>query len=391
VRVAIFTDNDFRKVNGVTTTLAAVLRHAPPSCALRVYTADDEGAERSDYVSLPSHGIPIPFYREMKVYLPRVSEYRARLIEDRVDLVHLTTPGPVGLVGMRLARELGLPLVGTFHTDLAAYARMLSGWRVCGTLMRRFMRWPYGRCARVLVPSEATRQLLLEAGAEADRVAIWSRGVDAEAFAPVRRSEALRRSWQVSAGRPAILYVGRVSREKGLEALPEISAQLEQRGLPHRLVVAGGGPLLSTLRRQLPTAVFTGSLDREAVATVFASADMFLFPSRTDTAGNVVLEAQASGLPVLVSDAGGPREHMVDGRTGFVVSGQEPSAWVDVLERLLRDEVGRTRMARQARQYAAARSWESALEPLFRTYREVLVAHSRRAMPRLTPAGEPVA
>jgi glycosyltransferase involved in cell wall biosynthesis len=389
VRVAIFTDNDFGKVNGVTTTLSAVLKHAPASCAMRVYTADDEGVERPDYLSLASFGIPIPFYGEMKMYLPRLAEYRDRLIEDRADLVHLTTPGPVGLVGMRLARELGLPLVGTFHTDLAAYAHLLSGWRVLGALMQQFMRWPYGRCARVLVPSEATRNLLLESGGDPERVVIWSRGVDTDAFTPARRSEALRRSWRVSATRPAILYVGRISKEKGLDLLPDLARQLQVRGVPHRLVLAGGGPLLPTLRRQLPDAIFTGSLDRETVATVFASSDIFLFPSRTDTAGNVVLEAQASGLPVLVSGAGGPREHMVDRRTGVVIAEQNGSAWVDALEALLRDEARRTRMAGEARQYAVSRSWESALEPLYRTYRDVLVAHSRQAVARLTPAREP--
>lgn len=388
MRVAIFTDNDFQKVNGVTTTLSAVLRYAPPSMALRIYTADATGADRPDYLALKSVGMPIPFYREMRMYLPRLAEYRRRLVADRIDLVHLTTPGPIGLVAMHLARALGLPMVGTFHTDLAAYTQILSGSKALGTLMRRFLRWPYGRCDRVLVPSEATRQLLIGDRGIADRIGIWTRGVDTNAFSPARRSAALRAAWGVSHERPAVLYVGRVSREKGLDALPALQRRLQEHGTPHRFIIVGQGPMLDELRCTLNDAVFTGTLDRQAVATAFASADVFLFPSRTDTAGNVVLEAQASGLPVIVSDAGGPQEHMVDGVTGWVIGGVSTGAWAGRLTRLLRAPARRARMSAEARTYACGRRWETALEPLYRTYRDVLVAHRRDVGTLVSMPGE---
>ena len=130
---------------------------------------------------------------------------------------------------------------------------------------------------------------------------------------------------------PAILYVGRVSWEKGLRLMALLSRRLHARCIAHRIVVAGGGPALAELKRQLPDAVFTGNLSRPAVAEAFASADVFAFPSRTDTAGNVVLEAQASGLPVVVSDAGGPRENLVPGETGLVCEGSDPEAWADAV------------------------------------------------------------
>jgi hypothetical protein len=163
MRVAIFTDNDFGKVNGVTTTLSAVLKHAPASMALRVYTADGVGAETPHYLALRSLGVPIPFYGEMKMHVPRLAAYLRHAREDGIDLIHLTTPGPLGLTAMRVARRLGLPMVGTFHTDLAAYTAILSGWPRLGALMREYMRWPYSRCDRVLVPSEATRRLVIGA------------------------------------------------------------------------------------------------------------------------------------------------------------------------------------------------------------------------------------
>ena len=222
-------------------------------------------------------------------------------------------------------------MVGSFHTDLAAYATMLSGSPALGTLMRGFLRWPYGRCGRVLVPSESTRRLLVGANSDPGRIDNWVRGVDCDAFSPDRRSRQLREEWGVDDHRPAILYVGRVSREKGLDLLPALQVRLHALGVDHRFVIAGDGPMLGELRAGLEDAVFTGALSRPEVARAFGSADVFVFPSRTDTAGNMVLEAQASGLPVLVSDAGGPKENMVPGQTGIVVSGTDPVQWAAAL------------------------------------------------------------
>jgi glycosyltransferase involved in cell wall biosynthesis len=371
MRIAVFTDNDFVKVNGVTTTLRAVLKWAPPDLKIRIYTASDEQADEPHYLALASSGLPIPFYREMKIYLPRVREYVRRAKADRIDVVHLTTPGPVGLAAMRVARTLGLPMVGSFHTDLAAYATMLSGSPALGTLMRRFLRWPYGRCARVLVPSESTRRLLVRANGDPGRIDTWVRGVDCDAFSPDRRSRQLREEWGVDDHRPAILYVGRVSREKGLDLLPALQARLHALGFDHRFVIAGDGPMLGELRAGLEDAMFTGALSRPEVARAFASADVFVFPSRTDTAGNVVLEAQASGLPVLVSDAGGPRENMLPGRTGVVVGGTDAGQWAEALAPLMRDPARRRSVGECARAYAATRRWTEALAPLYRAYRDL--------------------
>jgi glycosyltransferase involved in cell wall biosynthesis len=379
MRVAVFTDNDFDKVNGVTTTLKAALRHAPPGVALRIYTADGRGTDTPEYLALRAPGIPIPFYGEMKIYWPRVGAYVRRAQADRIDLIHLTTPGPIGLAAIRVAKVLGVPIVGTFHTDLTAYTTLLSGSRVLGTVMRELMRQIYGRCDHVLVPSESTRRLLAGTTNDAQPIGIWTRGVDPIAFSPAWRSEQLRKAWNVSDSRPAILYVGRVSREKGLALLPDLQRHLQFRGVAHRFVVVGDGPMRAELRSQLTDAVFTGSLNREEVAVAFASADLFVFPSRTDTAGNVVLEAQASGLPVLVSDAGGPRENMLHGRTGYVVAGTDAGHWSDYVASMIRDADVRGRLGVGAREYARSRSWDAALAPLYRTYADVLRAHRSAA------------
>lgn len=371
MNVAIFTDNDFEKVNGVTTTLRAVLKHAPPGIGVRVYTASRHSIDEPQYFSLRARGLPIPFYNEMRVYLPDVARLRQAVAAAGVDVIHMTTPGPVGLAAMRIARQLALPMVGSFHTDLASYTHLLSGSERLGRLMRRFLRWPYGRCTRVLVPSEATRQLLIHAPVQGRHIALWRRGVDSDVFAPARRSQALRREWGVSDDCPALLYVGRVSREKGLQMLPAVSAALRQRCVPHRFIIVGCGPMDRELRAAMPDALFTGVLHGQSLAAAYASADVFVFPSRTDTAGNVVLEAQASGLPVLVTDVGGPRENLIEGCTGAVIRDPTAESWMHAIAALLEHAPYRWGMGAAARRYAESRTWAVALDPLFHTYREL--------------------
>jgi glycosyltransferase involved in cell wall biosynthesis len=237
-----------------------------------------------------------------------------------------------------------------------------------------------------LVPSHHTRSLLVGARANPDKMVVWPRGVDTDLFTPAKRSRALRDSWHVSDNRPAILYVGRVSREKGLALLPAIRDRLHAIGVEHRLVIVGQGPMTTALKAQLPDALFTGVLSRTQVAEAFASADAFIFPSRTDTAGNVVLEAQASGMPVVLTSDGGPRENVDEGRSALVCHSDDPGEWAAALCRA----VGSPAMAEAARAYALTRRWSEALEPLYRAYRDVAAARQAATPSDILPlaAGE---
>ena len=387
MRVGIFTDNDFSKVNGVTTALSAVLAHAPADIVPRVYTCESRRVERADYLAIAAPGVPIPFYREMRMHVPPFQAFLRAVRDDRIDVIHFTTPGPVGLAALWVASRLDLPMVGSFHTDLAEYTRLLSGSAWLGALMRQYMRWPYGKCEAILAPSESTRALLVGSGIDAARIRIWPRGVDTDRFAPGRRSAALRADWGAADGTPVLLFAGRLSREKGLDALPRIQRTLRRVGIDHRLVLVGDGPMRRELAELCPEARFTGVLPPEAVADAMASADLFVFPSRTDTAGNVVLEAQASGLPVLVTDQGGPREQMRDRQTGRVCATDADMASQAI--ELLVDAPRRLQLGRAARRYAMTRSWTSALAPLYRGYRDsVDAAEARRG--RAPWAGPPM-
>jgi glycosyltransferase involved in cell wall biosynthesis len=369
MRVAVFTDNDFDKINGVTTTLRSLLRCAPADVQPRIYTFSGVGVEEPDYFALRSVGVPIPFYSEMQMYVPRMRALARQMAADGIDVVHLTTPGPAGLAARYLTRDGRLPLVGSFHTQLAEYTTALSGSRRLGDLMRLYMRWIYGGCRRVLVPSADTREHLIRNGWRADRLGVWARGVDTALFSPAKRSAALRESWHVCDTRPAILYAGRISIEKGLSMVGPLGSLLHRLGRSYRFIFVGDGPMLPALREACPDAVFTGRVRHEDVPALMASADVMFFPSETDTAGNVVLEAQACGLPVLVSDQGGPKENVRHGKSGYVCRAGDTLDFCARLSELLRDAELRRRLSEGARTYAQARPWAGSLEPLYSLYR----------------------
>jgi glycosyltransferase involved in cell wall biosynthesis len=371
MNVAIFTDNDFAKVNGVTTSLRAAVRHVPAGIHARVYTASDLAEDRDDYFATAAPGVRMPFYGDMRMYLPSFRRLLRRVREDRIELIHFTTPGPVGLAALFVAWRTGLRMVGSFHTDLAAYTERLSGSPRLGALMREYLRWPYGRCERVFVPSESTRQLLVAGRINPSRIHLWTRGVDTELFAPQKRSRALRERWRVGDTRPALIYAGRLSKEKGLRLLPAVTSAMHRRGAEHRLVLVGDGPYRRELQAQLPDAVFTGTLPPSEVATALASADAFLFPSDTDSAGNVVLEAQACGLPTIVSDRGGPHEYIQPGITGIVCPGGDADAFGHAAAQVLRNRGLHRAMAGAARRHAETLGWDAALAPLYRAYLEI--------------------
>ncbi len=367
--IAVITDNDFDKVNGVTTTLKAVLQHAPADVRVRVYTSADLSVDTPDYCAMASWGVGLPWYPEMRIYWPHVERLRRRLVADGVQLLHLTTPGPMGLAARWLCRRAGIPMVGSYHTHLGDYVTTFSGSHALGDGLERYMRWLYAPCDTVLVPSAATRTRLQACGYPGTQLQVWSRGVDTTCFRPDARSAALRESWHVSDRRPAILYAGRLSSEKGLAIMGQVQQHLLRRGLAHRFVFVGDGPMRQALATLCPDAVFLGSVSHRQVAAAMASADLFLFPSATDSLGNVVLEAQASGLPVLVTDQGGPQEHMGHGTTGWVCPAGDAAAFVDRIAPLLADVALRRRMSEAAVAYAATRSWRVALEPLYSAWR----------------------
>jgi glycosyltransferase involved in cell wall biosynthesis len=367
--IAIVTDNDFEKVSGVTTTLKAVLRHAPDDLRLRVYTASDLGVDEPQYCAMASWGVGLPWYPQMRIFWPHIQQLRRRLRADGIDLLHLTTPGPVCLAARWLWRGSGRPMVGSYHTYLGDYVSTYSGSDALGRALEGYMKWMYAPCETVLVPSEETRARLSDFGYGADRLRVWSRGVDTDCFRPEAKSDALRAAWGADDRCLTMAYVGRLSSEKGLALFAPLSAELTRRDVRHQLVFVGDGPMRAELEAACPRARFLGSVPAGRVAEAVATADVFVFPSATDTLGNVVLEAQACERPVLVTDRGGPQQHMINGVTGWVCPADSVGAFADRLEAWSKHRDAHREMGVAARRYARTRSWSNALVPLYDTWR----------------------
>ncbi|WP_376797211.1 glycosyltransferase family 4 protein [Thermogemmatispora sp.] len=379
MRVAVITENFLPKLDGVTRTLARLLAHLEatghraillgPRCGMREYA----GAE---IVTTP--GIPLPFYPELRFNFFRPL-FVKKLQDFQPDVIHVVDPVVLGAVGVAVARLLRRPLVSSYHTNLAAYCRHFGFPWLTGP-MWRYNRFLHNHCALTFCPSPSTARVLRQQGFQ--RVRLWPRGVDGTLFRPERRRPALRAAWlgteDETDERCVLLYVGRISREKNLLLLANAYRQMDHRRC--HLVVVGGGPALAELRQALAglPVTFTGYLTGEALAEAYASADIFAFPSTTETFGQVVLEALASGLPVVALQAEGVCDLVVQHEHGLLLdpAGLSPSAQVvayrRLLERLVYERSTRERMRYAALAQAARYSWSEAMESLLRGYEEVI-------------------
>jgi glycosyltransferase involved in cell wall biosynthesis/predicted metal-dependent phosphoesterase TrpH len=360
-RVALVADG-IGAMHGVTHTLEELRERGVPGFDVEVIGTDPHVDRRLPAVA----EIDIPFYTGLQIGVPALPSVVEALAEGRYDLIHLCSPGPSGIAAALIAKAMGLPIVASYHTELAAYAGLRSSDARLELGATLALRAFYGAADRVLSPSAATDARLKRLGIAPERIGRWDRGVDIERFSPgLRGTRGVR-------DRVDVLYAGRQTREKGADLLAD--AFLAARRLDPRLhlVLAGGGPESAMLRERVGEhATFLGWLAGADLARAYANADIFLFPSRTDTFGQVILEAQASGLAVVAVAEGGPAGLIRDGETGLLCP---PDA--DVLARavagLAGDPARRERIAAAARAEVAARTWDAALRRLADGYRAVL-------------------
>jgi glycosyltransferase involved in cell wall biosynthesis/predicted metal-dependent phosphoesterase TrpH len=360
-RVALVADG-VGGMHGVTHTLQELRHRGVPGFEVEVVSTDAIADRRLGAVA----DVEIPFYAGLKVGVPSLPTIVEALAEGRYDLVHLCTPGPAGVAALLTARVMDLPVLGSYHTELAAYAGLRSADPALEAVAQGAMSMFYSQCSVVLSPSEASDAVLGTLGIAADRVGRWDRGVDVARFSPDRRVPG------AFGDGINVLYAGRLTREKGADLLADAFLAARERDPRLHLVLAGGGPEEELLRARLGEhATFLGWLEGDALADAYASADLFLFASRTDTFGQVLLEAQASGLPVVAVAEGGPCSIVADGVTGLLVPA-DATALADAVVALASDPDARARLAGAARVAVAERTWERALERLADGYRRAL-------------------
>jgi glycosyltransferase involved in cell wall biosynthesis len=330
MRIAVVTETWPPEVNGVALTLSKLIQ----LLSQRNHTIQlirpkqdkfDAGSDHAGWSELLLKGLPIPRYPQLKLGLPSKKKLIQAWSQKRPDLVHIATEGPLGWSALQAAQVLRLPVTSDFRTNFASYSKHYGvGW--LSKPITAYLRKFHNRTSCTMVPTLALKAQLQTLGFENLRVV--ARGVDTELFHPQQRSQVLRQSWMADEHTTVLLSVGRLAAEKNLDLIVTTYKSLVQSGRNVKLVFAGDGPYRTALQAQCPDALFMGMCNHAELAQIYASSDLFLFPSLTETFGNVTLESLASGTPVLAYDCAAATELVKDAWNGWLVPGEDPQRYV---------------------------------------------------------------
>lgn len=375
MRVALVTENFLPKLDGVTRTLAMLLDHLYLRGHQAVVLAPEGAPRRYEQARVfTARGVPLPFYPDLRLLFPS-PQLERRLERFRPDIVHVADPMLLGAAGVLWAQRLDIPVVASYHTNLAAYCSYyhLSALTELTWTYRRFV---HNQCAVTVAPSPSTAAALTRKGFE--RVAVWPRGVDSALFTPERRSSAWRARIAGDPARPILLYAGRLAHEKNLAALRPLLPLLAAHNA--QFVFVGDGPARADLTASFRSAsvTFKGYLRGAELAEAYASADVFVFPSLTETFGQVVLEAMASGLPVVAFDSEGVHDLVRHTETGFLLPTYAPGELLTSVEYLLTYPEQRIIFGVRGRQEATRCAWAAAMDGLLIRYQDAIASHSQR-------------
>ncbi|MGE3527308.1 MAG: glycosyltransferase family 4 protein, partial [Gemmatimonadales bacterium] len=373
MRIALFSEVYWPMVSGVGVTLLRLSEALQArGHAVRVYSASYPlpGGRPDRPEAHRSPSIPLFLYPDVQWAFPRFRDVLDDARAFRPDVVHVATEFAMGKAGLKVARALDVPVIASAHTDYERYAGrygldwvMRAGWR--------YLRWFYGQTGKVLCPSSVYERHLHARGVR--HTGIWTRGVETDLFNPVWRSDEFRRSLGVGPRDLLVAYVGRIAREKDLDLLVEAWELLGRRD-DVKLLLVGKGPMEQELQeRDIPGVRVAGVLQGRDLSVAYASADLFAFPSSTETFGNALLEAMASGLPCLAAAAGGVVEFARHGANAWLVEPQSANAITRGLERLLADTELRRRLSLGALQTARDRRWDVIFDQLEAQYRDAAV------------------
>jgi glycosyltransferase involved in cell wall biosynthesis len=368
MRIAIFSEVYWPMVSGVGVTLRRlaealverghVVRVYSPSYPLPGGQSDRAEVHRSS-------SVPLFLYPDVQWAFPRYKSVLQDVARFQPDIIHVATEFAMGVTGAKIARQLGIPVVASAHTDYEKYASrynldwfMRAGWR--------YLRWFYRQTSSVLCPSTFYRNHLISRGVT--NTGIWSRGVDADRFHPMHRREEYRRALGVNPGDTLVTYVGRIAREKDLDLLVQAWQRLAP-GEHARLALVGRGPLEGELKRlNVPGVVLAGMKHDGELSAAYASSDVFVLPSTTETFGNVLLEGMASALPCLAVSTGGVMEFARHESNAWLVEPHSADALAQGLETLLGNRELRHHLGTGARRTALARGWEPVFDSLLHEY-----------------------
>ncbi|HET6528705.1 MAG TPA: glycosyltransferase family 1 protein [Balneolaceae bacterium] len=372
LRVAIFTGNYNHIRDGVSLTLNRLVKYLEDrNIPVIVFgpTIDEPALDHEgELVPVPSVAMPgRPEYR-ITVGFPESAQNRLR--EFQPTLIHIATPDVLGFRAMRWAQANNIQIVASYHTHFTSYLKYykldmlkLLGWK--------YLEWFYSQCKHIYVPSPSMANELNEEGIE-EGIRIWARGVNTRQFSPDFRDMEWRRSIGFKDDEKVVSFVSRLVWEKNLQTFVDTIKRLRQKNEKIRAMIVGDGPAKRELEHMLPEAYFTNFVTGDELSRAYSSSDIFLFPSETETFGNVTLEAMSSGLPCVVADAPGSKSLVESGVNGYLAPPRNTRAFADCVSKVAEDEALLDEMRKAARQKALAYSWENVNDKLLKNYMEAL-------------------
>jgi glycosyltransferase involved in cell wall biosynthesis len=354
--ICVVTETYPPEINGVALTMSQLVSGLKArGHSVSVVRPDQHQPCISDE-SLPTlvRGLPLPGYKGLRFGLPCARLLRRSWKRNRPDVIYVATEGPLGWSAVRIARCLGIPIVSGFHTNYHYYSQHYR-LGLLQDLIFKYLCWFHKQTERTLVPNAELGARLKSVGVA--NIGLLERGVDGKLFSPDRRSAELRRQWGVRDDGLAAIYVGRVAREKNLELAVDAYHAMKQLDQSLKFVIVGDGPLREPLQRSHPDLIFLGTHRGEDLAARYASADIFIFPSITETFGNVTLEAMASGLAVTAYDYAAAAMHIEHRQSGILVPYDNAKAFVESAVSLVREPDALTSMRRRAREHVSSFDW----------------------------------
>ena len=380
VKVAIVTETYPPEVNGVASTVARFIKGLAemghditlirPRQGLK-----DRPKNESHFKEILTLGMPIPGYSSLRMGLPQKNMLLKQWASDRPSLVHIVTEGPLGWSALEAAKKLNIPICSDFRTNFDAYSAHY-GMSLLKNPIQRYLRYFHNNSNFTMVPTQELKNQLLSNGFE--RLKVLARGVDTELFNPSKRCQELRNHWGIKDHEKVVLCVGRLASEKNLQVTVETFKAMSQVNPNLKMVWVGDGPEKGSLKLSCPDSIFTGVQRGEVLASHYASGDIFLFSSLSETFGNVTIEAMASGLAVLAYDYAAARQFIDHGINGFLASPNEANSFVAAGLELIKDDVNLENLRAHARQTTLEISWDQVTKKLENNYHDLILnSHSK--------------
>lgn len=379
-RILVVTETFPPEINGVAKTLHRMLedllqRGHEIILVRPKQSPNDMATANGNYREVLVRGAKIPFYEDLRFGFPEKYLLRRLIQFEKPDLVHVVTEGPLGWSAVRAARHVGIPVVSDFRTNFHAYAKYYK-FGFAGKLVHNYLRGLHNRTQATLAPTQQIQGTLLASGYE--NVKVVSRGIDSDLFHPARKDSKLRKEWGLNQNDLAVLYVGRLAPEKNLDLLVKAFRKIQSKKANAKLILVGDGPSREKLKAAYPDFIFRGMQKGKELAKHYATGDLFLFPSLTETFGNVVVEAMASGLPIVAYDYAAANQHLKHGKSALLSAFDKEEEFVEQACLLAENSSLAKKIGASARKAAVHCSWEDVTDHLEMIYSKVSLSQKKR-------------